>query len=741
VLYELATGRRPYNATSGPLLTDAILHERPAAPRSANPALSAGLERVILKALQKDPRDRQQSCRELATDLKQLGAPRSRSARPTLPTLATLRDAFGRPTRKRMAWGAAAIATVIAAVAVFSVLSSRPALSFVPRDWILVADVRNETGDPVFNRSLSTALRVGLEQSTVANVFSDARVETALKRMERTAAETADEKLGREICRREGLRGLVTASLSQAGSRYALAARLVDPNTGDAVRSYLESAGGRDDVLPALDRISSRIRRDLGESLGTIRQATRPLPQVTTRSLEALEAFAEGSHLWRKGKHDEAVRLYERAIALDPDFAKAHAALGSARISFVYNDAKGGRPHLEKALQLAGRTTDRERLDIEAHYHADLGHSEQASQLFSLYLARYPDDLRIQYNYANLLLENNRFEEAAARYREVLRLDPGDASCHINLATTLPYLGRVPEALVEYEKAFALEPTWIVRGNLNHEYGFALVQAGDHARARAVFDKALATPELKAKGLRSHALLDMFEGRYGSAKARLEESVIVNRAAKEALGEGRDHLFLSIALAAEGDRAASLRQVAISAERVAAGGSPAHWVSLVGVAFARLGDLARARGQLTALRAVVDATNPSDEGVLHRLEGEIALASGRPADALEKLRLADQELLHNPLTVDSLARGYSDRADATEAYRALARDLEPKCLGWEAQQPCVEAHYELARLLSSSGPTGAAEARQVLDRLLQLWANADPVPLVLAARELRRRLN
>ncbi len=510
------------------------------------------------------------------------------------------------------------------------------------------------------------------------------------------------------------------------------------------MRSYLESADGRDDVLPALERVSNRIRRDLGESLGEIRQATRSLPQVTTPSLEALEAFAEGSHLWRKGKHDEAVRLYERAIALDPDFAKAHAALGSARISFVYSDAKGGRPHLEKALQLAARTTDRERLDIEAHYHADLGHFEQASQLFAVYLARYPDDLRVQYNYGNLLLENNRYEEAAARYREVLRLDPGDASSHINLATTLPHLGRVHEALAEYEKAFALEPTWIVSGNLNHEYGVALVQSGDRARARAVFDKALASPDLKAKGLRSHALLDMLEGRFASAKARLEESVIVNRAAKEALSEGRDRLFLSIALATQGDRVGSLRQAAISAEKVAAGGSPAHWVSLVGVAFARLGDLTRARGQLKALGPVVDPTNPADEGAFHRLEGEIALLSGRKDEALEKLRLADQELLDSPLTVDSLARCYrasGDLAHALDAYRALARDLTDKCLGWEAQQSCADAHYELASLLSTSGPTGAAEARQVLDRLLELWANADPVPVVLAARELRRRLN
>lgn len=744
VLYEMATGRRAFEANSAPLLTDAILHEAPPAPRAVNAAISPGLERVIVKALQKDPRDRYQSCPELAADLKQLGASRSASPWLTLATLATLRDALGRPSRRGIAWGAATIAVLSAAVAAFWLLSSRPVLSFAPRDWILVADVQNSTGDPVFNRSLTTALRVGLEQSTLANVFSDARVETTLQRMERTGAETVDEKLGREICRREGLRGLVTATLSQAGSRYALAARLVDPNTGDAVRSYLESADGRDDVLPALERVSSRIRRDLGESLGTIRQAARPLPQVTTRSLEALEAFAEGSHLWTKGKHDEAVQLYERAIALDPEFATAHAALGSARISFIYSDAKAGRLQLEKALQLAGRTTDRERLDIEARYHADLGHFEQASQHYSVYLARYPDDLRMQYNYANLLLENNRFEEAAARYREVLRLDPRDASSHINLATTLPYLGRVPEALAEYERAFALEPAWIVKDNLNHEYGLTLVLAGDRARARAVFDRALATPELKAKGLRSHALLDMFEGRYESAKARLEESVIVNRAAKNALGEGRDYLYLVTVLAAQGDRAASLRHAAISAEKIAAAGSPAHFVSLVGVAFARLGDPVRARGQLKALAAVVDAATPSDQGALHRLEGEIALATGRPADAVEKLRLADQELLHNPLAVDSLARGYSasgDRARATEAYRALARDLELKCLGWEPQQTCLGAHYELARLLSGQGGTGAAEARQVLDRLLQLWANADPVPLVLAARELRRRLD
>ena len=743
VLYEMATGKRAFEANSTPLLTDAILHEPPPAPSTRNPAISAGLERVILKALQKDPRARHQSCQELAVDLKDLGGRNRVSARLHLPTLRSLRD-LGPASRKRLAWGGATVAVLTAAVAGFWHLSSRPVLSFAPRDWILVADVQNATGDAVFNRSLTTALRVGLEQSTIANVFSDARVETTLARMERAGAEAIDEKLGREICRREGLRGLVTASLSQAGSRYALSARLVDPSTGDAVRSYLESAADRDQVLPALERVSYRIRRDLGESLAAIRQASRPLPQVTTRSLEALEAYAEGRHLWERGKHGEAVQLYERAIAADPDFAKAHAALGGAYMSHLFSDEKKGRLHLERALALADRTTERERLDIEAHYHADLGHFEESSRLFAVYLARYPDDLRMQYNYGNLLRENERNEEAIARYREVLRLDAGDASSHLNLATTLGTVGRVDEALAEYDKAFALEPTWIVSSNLNHEYGFTLVQKGDHARAREAFDRALASPDLKAKGLRSHALLDMLEGRFASAKARLEESVIVNRAAKEALSEGRDRLFLSTVLGAQGDGVGSVRQLDAAAGLFAASGSPPYWLSLAGVGLARAGRLETASAHLKALRPALDEARPADQGALHRLEGEIALASRRHGEALERLRLADQESLNTPLTLDSLARGYRASGDvphAVDTYRALARDLPLKCLGWEPQQACVEAHYELAALLAAQGGAGAGEAHELLDRLLRLWANADPVPVVLAARELRGRLN
>jgi tetratricopeptide (TPR) repeat protein len=631
---------------------------------------------------------------------------------------------------------------VAALVAAIWHLSNRPVLSFAPRDWILVSDVQNDTGDPVFDRALTTALRVGLEQSTVANVFSSGRVETTLGRMGRKGVEHIDETIGREICQREGLRGLVTASISQAGSRYAIAARIVDPATGDAVRSYLESANGRDGVLPALEHVSKRVRRDLGESLATMRQVDRPLPQVTTRSLEALQAFAEGNHLWNKGRRNDGVQLLERAVALDPEFAKAHAALGSAYMSFVFNERPKGRAHFETALKLSDRITDRERLEIEANYHSHLGHFEQASQLFAAFLRRYPDELRVQFNYANLLRERERYDEAMARYREVLRLDPGSAASHINIATSLVQLDRVAEALSEYERAFALEPTWVVSGNLNHEYGIALVRGGDRAQARAVFDKAVAAPGMKAKGLRSHALLDMLEGRYAAARARLEESALVNKAAREPLSEARDRLFLSIVLGAQGDRAASRRQLDTSAALLAGTSPPAYWVAEVGVGYVRAGELDRAREQLVALRRIVDETDPRQRAVLHRLEGEVALSSRKTDEAVEILSLANQEGLGRPFTKESLARAYvaaGQEPRAIELLRSLLESGAGRCLGAEPQQACLEDHTTLARLLARQGD--AAGAQEVMDRLLALWKEADPVPVVLEARRLRRELD
>ncbi len=738
VLYEMATGVRPFDARPEALLIEQILNEAPAPPRGRNPRVSPALEALVLKGLEKSPERRYQSTRELLVDFERLRTPATETVRP--------------PSRRRALWlpasriqWTAAVVTVASLLGIVAWLMWRgplsgPVLSFSARDWILVADFDNQTGEAVFDTSLATAFSIGLGQSTYANLVPKARIEDALRRMGRKDSPRIDEQLGREICVREGVRGLLTPGISRIGQRYALSAKLVDPRSGAGVKSYVEQATSADGILDALGRIGDAVRRDLGESLASIRQDGRPLPQVTTASLEALQSYADGGILWRKGQYREALVHYQRAVERDREFAMAHSAIGSAYLSFVVNEPALGKKHLDQALALAERTTERERMILQATYQATVGARGYAVDLYRAYLYRYPDDYSIRYNFGGLLRELSRFDEAAAEYQEVLRLSPGNASAFINLATAHVQAGRARDALVAYDKAFALEPTWKTGGNLNHEYGFTLVRAARTADARDVFGLALTSREERPRGLRSLALLDLYGGKYRDARARLIEAVRLNQTLSRSLSVGRDLFFLAIVAEGLGARHQALAYLDQASEALQKT-SGLGFLARVGVAYARAGELAKARRLLPVTQRLLREGDPAQRDEVLRLEGELLVAEGQTDAGLRLLTEAHQQLGGTPvLTKESLAHAYERSGNVDTALTGYEELLREDALGWEPQQAWLAAHYHLARIHVKRGDPSRAQAR--LDTLLALWQEADPdLPLLQAARQLRNQLS
>jgi tetratricopeptide (TPR) repeat protein len=356
--------------------------------------------------------------------------------------------------------------------------------------------------------------------------------------MGKTGIKQIGEALGREICQRENVTGLIACAISRIGQQYALSARLINPHTGDIVRSYLQRASGEDQILQALGSMATAIRRDLGESLTSVQRTSRPLPKVTTPSLSALKLYVSGMFLWDEGQFQEAVKQYESALKLDPDFAMAHAKLGSAYCSHIFNAPVKCQEHVEQALRLSDRTTERESLYIRASYAHDTGRHQEAEQLYRLYLQTYPDDYKIRGSLAYLFMRTERQEEAIREYKELLRVSPDtidSAGAYINVATSYKGLGKYAEALDYYSKGFGLRPEWITSGTLNHEYGFTCLLSGNEAKAREVFAIALAKPDFRARGSRSLALLELYKGRYREARVRLQESILDNEAAKKGL--------------------------------------------------------------------------------------------------------------------------------------------------------------------------------------------------------------
>lgn len=730
VLYEMACGRLPYPHSQWSLLIGDILHYTPPSPQTVNPQLSIGLENIIEKSIERDPERRYQSVGELLVDLRRLISP---------GTAAVHTGALSAMWRRRRRTTISSLTVAIVVIVTLWIVGSRPALSFAPRDWLLVADFENHTGEAALDRSLNAAFAVSLEQSTHANVYPRIRIKDALKRMGKPDAPEIDEALGREICVRENIRGLLTCAISKIGSKYTLSARLVDPRSGTPVRSYIETATDQDHVLDALGHISSRIRRDLGESLASLKKNDRPLPLVTTGSLQALKLYADGTDLWAKGKWPEGVNLFKQAVQADPEFAMAHAALGRAYFSHVYNDPKQGREETEKALALANRTTDRERQFIQAEFQSDLKHYDEATGLFQAYLATYPDDWGTRHNFATMLRDANRPQEAAEQFQEVLRIAPNDAGAYINLATAYDMLGNFPSALKAYDSAFKLEPTWITLGNLNQEYGFTLLESGDEAKAREVFAKAMATPFLKGRAYRSLGFLAMYHGQYKLAEENFRSAIEFHVSKKESLSEGRTHLFLAALLRAKNRHQEATRELDLALKTLEASTGSFNFQARVGVEYLHNAQLAKASAVFAKLAKEFDLNNAEQSADFYRFQGELLLAKGQSTNALGALN--DAARSDAILARCSLARAQGAMGQADAAIATLERIVrEPSlALSWEAQDPWLQGHYELAELYVSRGRS--ADAAKLLDHFLTMWSEGDgDLPLLKAARHLRASL-
>ena len=235
VLYEMATGHRPYDERTPFQLAARVLSDSPVeVPPSVAPQLAA----VIKRCLAKQPERRYRQAGEVRAALEAVQpsvgsmepapAPRRRS-RCAVPNAATFAIAAG--ILLVLTLGIEPLRNAVGRVV------SEPAIAFAERDWLLVSDFANHTGDPVFDRSLNTALSAALTQSRYVNVVPSSRIRESLRRMEKADLTRTDEATAREIALREGFRLVLAPAVTSTGGTYLLAASLLDPASGATLKS------------------------------------------------------------------------------------------------------------------------------------------------------------------------------------------------------------------------------------------------------------------------------------------------------------------------------------------------------------------------------------------------------------------------------------------------------------------------------------------------------------------------
>lgn len=340
-------------------------------------------------------------------------------------------------------------AALVAAVAVTVWFATRPqpAIAFSERDWVVVGDLRNVTGDERLDDALEQAFRISLEQSRYVNVLSDLKARDTLGRMRRPAGTALDRAIASEIALRDGARAVILPTVAEVGGHLRVSAEVVDPHTQTTVYAAYADGKGAASALASVDDVTEELRQKLGEALASVQKDSKPLPQVSTSNLDALKAFALGQDAYGKDRFSEALQLYQQATALDPKFALAW--IGQARSLNTMARASDAMMPLHRAQQLRDHLPSREAMYLDG-WSAELEAPDQALDKWRLLAKMYPDFGPGSVNTAIQLQYQNRFAEMLP-YLEATLAAPEDFP-----AQTHDYLGRAQLGMENYAQAAAM---------------------------------------------------------------------------------------------------------------------------------------------------------------------------------------------------------------------------------------------------------------------------------------------
>ena len=310
---------------------------------------------------------------------------------------------------------------------------------------VLIADFANSTGDAVFDDTLRQGLVAQLEQSPFLSLVPEDRVRRTLGLMGQPVDVKMTPELGREVCTRAGGGAVLDGSIAKLGNEYVVGLRATDCRDGGILDEEQMQAAKKEDVLKALSQIASKFRTRVGESLTTIKEHDTALEEATTPSLEALKAYSIGRKLVTSTEN-AALPFFQRAVALDPNFAMGYAFIG--RIYGNLGEAELSAANTRKAYELRDRTSDPEKFWIMAAYDTQVTENlERAEQTCKVWEQTYPHDVTAKMFQAGVILPVvGRYQEAIDKGEMARAIDPDFGIIYFILAMRHQELGSLDKA-------------------------------------------------------------------------------------------------------------------------------------------------------------------------------------------------------------------------------------------------------------------------------------------------------
>jgi len=786
ILYEMVTGRVPFEGETPFAIGLKHKSERPRDPRELNPQAPPDLSALILRCLAKDKQSRYQSAGELLAELTRIEAGLPTTERVVVErrplTSREITVTFG---LKKLLLPACVLVGLIAAGLIIWRLALIKAPPPPPpgKPSLAILYFKNNTGDEGLDHwriAISDLLITDLSQSKYINVLSSDKLFHILSELDQAEAKSYTSETLKKVAAQGSVKSVLVGSYAKAGENFRIDVRLQDGSTGQILSSSRVEGKGEESIFSMVDDLTKKIKHDLKIPVTDIAaDIDRELEKITTASPEALKFYVEGRKLHNEQKYRESIQMMEKALAIDPGFAMAYRSMAMGYSNLLLASQK--QTHLKKAFELTDRLSDRERFTIEGDYYRESERSyDKAVEAYERLLKLYPDDSIGSTNLGILYNSLEEWDKAIELYERVLQSNPENIWTYLNIVNsylakgwpekaraTLEgfirnykdnfmiriYLavvdfvdGRYDQALAQAERAVALNPS---------HYLAILAKAvsykgvGDWTNAEAQFQQLFGLDEIAGHLMGGHWLGAMYMLRGQFRKAEVEFSKGIELAEKIGdkgwisdfhrsladlyLRSGRPEKALE-----EYDRAAHSAQDLDSLSR--------QKEILLGRGYAELesGKIGQARKTVEALRVLIESgSNKKDVRYYHLLMAAIAVKNEDYTEAIGYLTkavalLPSQYFFNNDhaLFLDALALAYFKKGEwekAKEEYEKITRLTVGAFFYGDIQ---ALSFYKLGKIYEQL--KDKVKARENYQKFLGLWKDADSGRPEIA--EAKRRL-
>jgi serine/threonine-protein kinase len=475
VLYEMSTGKRPFGDLIGAPLLAAILEQAPVPPRAVNSRISEGLELVILRALQKDPRQRYQSAGDLRIDLANL----TTGIMPIYP----------RPMRRQYweRWLLLASALVLIGVGASWWWQRHRTAPSVPEEKMMAV----LPFDSVANDPPTNALGLGLTQTLTAKLVQ--ATDGGHLQLVSTRDLIAQGVKTSDQARHEfGTDFVLEGSLQHDGARIRITWSLVDPRTHTQIAANTIT-GEADDIFGLQDTLVAEVLEKLPQAVDPSRRQTVQARPDTKPA--AYDFYLRGRGYLEDYQHtnnlESAIAQFQQAIAADGNYAPAYAALGLAYTEgFQWKNQ--GKDWLDKAKMQCERA-----------------------------LAITPQLAESHTCLGNVFFSTGLYEEAEQQFQGSLDLDHSSDETLRLLAAAYEKQGKISEAEQAYRKALTMRPNyWAVY----NAFGTFYFDQARYADAERMFQTAIKLAPANFRGYSNLGAIYLLIGRYGEAVEALKQS-------------------------------------------------------------------------------------------------------------------------------------------------------------------------------------------------------------------------